>query len=190
VSNIEWIIDPSGLHIARKDGVEFAALTMDNNGRYLIMDITDPDNIRRVTDRPFNILANAKIAVESMHDCAACWRGFQDLDEEHTCKTGLELFKEHQAELLRARQKADSEIIVEPGQGTHYVVEFDGQGYYAKRQPAYDWSFTPNIEDANTYKTLKGARDRAIQGKALGKSVIVRIRPINVAVAVSVPTTT
>jgi hypothetical protein len=55
--------------------------------------------------------------------------------------------------------------------------------------PAYDWSFTPNIEEANTYKTLKGARDRAGHGKALGKSVIVRIRPINVAVAVSVPTT-
>lgn len=49
----------------------------------------------------------------------------------------------------------------------YFVVEFDG--FYAEKQPNYDWSFTYNVEDAKLYKTLKAANERGEWGLKLKK---------------------
>lgn len=36
----------------------------------------------------------------------------------------------------------------------------DVKGFYAAKQPNYEWSFTENIEEAMLYKTKKGALER------------------------------
>ncbi|MFW6246816.1 MAG: hypothetical protein ACOC22_01425 [bacterium] len=53
-----------------------------------------------------------------------------------------------------------------------YIVYYEGEmkmgngkttqvkGYYAAKQPHYEWSFTDNIENALLYKTKKGALER------------------------------
>ena len=52
-----------------------------------------------------------------------------------------------------------------------FVVYYEGEikqwnglvnvkGYYAAKQPHYEWSFTENIEEAMMYKTKKGALER------------------------------
>ena len=43
---------------------------------------------------------------------------------------------------------------------TLYLAEAEGKGYYARRQPTYEWCFTTNIAEAATYRTAKGAQDR------------------------------
>lgn len=52
-----------------------------------------------------------------------------------------------------------------------FVVYYEGEmktwkgtihvkGYYAAKQPHYEWSFTENIEEAMMYKTKNGALER------------------------------
>lgn len=43
---------------------------------------------------------------------------------------------------------------------TRYLVHFDGLGYYAAKQPNYEWSFTHDMNEAQMYKTIKKAQDR------------------------------
>ena len=59
---------------------------------------------------------------------------------------------------------------------TVYLVKFD-QGYYAKSQPNYHWSFTDDPYLATHYKTLRAAEERgshrgvwaaSIRGRAAG----------------------
>lgn len=50
---------------------------------------------------------------------------------------------------------------------TVYLVKFD-QGYYAKKQPNYHWSFTDDPYLATHYKTLRAAEERAAYGVNLG----------------------
>lgn len=49
-----------------------------------------------------------------------------------------------------------------------YLVKFDC-GYYAAKQPHYDWSFTDDRQLANRYKTKKAAEERANDGMNAGK---------------------
>lgn len=44
-----------------------------------------------------------------------------------------------------------------------YLVKFNC-GYYAKKQPHYDWSYTDDPLLANRYKTYKAAKERADWG--------------------------
>ena len=53
---------------------------------------------------------------------------------------------------------------------TVYLVKFDC-GYYAAKQPDYDWSFTDDPSLAMRYKTLRPAINRAKDGLAIGKSL-------------------
>lgn len=46
---------------------------------------------------------------------------------------------------------------------TVYLVKFD-RGYYAAKQPNYDWSFTADPSLAKQYKTLKKAQERGEWG--------------------------
>ena len=46
---------------------------------------------------------------------------------------------------------------------TVYLVKFDC-GYYAEKQPHYDWSFTDDPMLANKYKTAKKAKERGVWG--------------------------
>ena len=41
-----------------------------------------------------------------------------------------------------------------------YVVKFGDAGYYAAKQPNYNWAFTANVEEAARYKTEQGAKSR------------------------------
>ena len=52
---------------------------------------------------------------------------------------------------------------------TVYLVKFDC-GYYAAKQPDYDWSFTDDPSLAMRYKKLRPAINRAKDGLAIGKS--------------------
>lgn len=45
-----------------------------------------------------------------------------------------------------------------------YLVEFADFGFYAKKQPEYDWSFTTKADEANQYKTQKAAIERGVDG--------------------------
>lgn len=45
---------------------------------------------------------------------------------------------------------------------TVYLVEFEGSGYYAKKQPTYEWCFTKNVDEAYQYSTRKGANSRGM----------------------------
>jgi hypothetical protein len=49
---------------------------------------------------------------------------------------------------------------------TIYFVKFDC-GYYAAKQPHYDWSFTDNPSLAQKYKTIKNAKERGEHGTQL-----------------------
>jgi hypothetical protein len=49
---------------------------------------------------------------------------------------------------------------------TVYFVKFDC-GYYAAKQPHYDWSFTDNPSLAQKYKTIKNAKERGEHGTQL-----------------------
>ena len=53
---------------------------------------------------------------------------------------------------------------------TVYLVKFDC-GYYAAKQPNYDWSFTDDPSLAMRYKKLRPAINRAKDGLAIGKSL-------------------
>jgi hypothetical protein len=48
-----------------------------------------------------------------------------------------------------------------------FVVNFN-KGYYSKKQPNYDWSFTKDINEALQYKTELAARQRLADGQQLG----------------------
>ena len=48
-----------------------------------------------------------------------------------------------------------------------YAVKFN-QGFYAKKQPNFSWSFTKDINDAKLYKTKSGAVDRLAWGQRIG----------------------
>jgi len=68
-----------------------------------------------------------------------------------------------------------------------YVLHFEGLGYYAARQPNYEWSFTKDINLAKFYKTTKGIIDRASHGAQLvdfqGKKIdmlTVKLKPVEV----------
>lgn len=50
---------------------------------------------------------------------------------------------------------------------TVYLVKFD-RGYYAKKQPKYEWSFTDDPYLATHYKTLDAAIERGVFGVNLG----------------------
>jgi len=45
-----------------------------------------------------------------------------------------------------------------------YIVKFDDKGYYAKKQPNYEYSYTNNREEANEYSTFRGVLDRVLDG--------------------------
>lgn len=47
-----------------------------------------------------------------------------------------------------------------------YVVKFD-RGYYAKKQPRYEWSYTDELTEANFYKTFDKANERGLWGLGL-----------------------
>jgi hypothetical protein len=49
---------------------------------------------------------------------------------------------------------------------TVYLVKFE-RGYYAAKQPHYDWSFTDNPSLAQKYKTVKNANERGEYGTHL-----------------------
>lgn len=51
---------------------------------------------------------------------------------------------------------------------TIFLVKFD-VGYYAKKQPHHEWSFTNNNLLAHRYSTYKGAEERGNWGVQLGK---------------------
>ena len=40
-----------------------------------------------------------------------------------------------------------------------FIVHFDGLGFYARQQPNYGWSFTPDWKDAREYTSAKTATD-------------------------------
>lgn len=46
-----------------------------------------------------------------------------------------------------------------------YVVKFGDAGYYAAKQPNYNWSFTANLNEAARYKTERGAKSRVDHAK-------------------------
>lgn len=46
-----------------------------------------------------------------------------------------------------------------------FVVEWDGVGYYAKKQNTYEWRFTKDIAQATTYASRKSALARACGGR-------------------------
>ena len=48
-----------------------------------------------------------------------------------------------------------------------FLVKFDC-GYYAAKQPNYDWSFTDDPFLAQSYKTLKKAEERGKWGVGIG----------------------
>ena len=50
---------------------------------------------------------------------------------------------------------------------TVYLVKFN-QGYYAKKQPKYEWSFTDDPYLATHYKTRNAAEERGVFGVNLG----------------------
>lgn len=50
---------------------------------------------------------------------------------------------------------------------TVYLVKFD-KGYYAKKQPKYEWSFTDDPYLATHYKTRNAAIERGVYGVNLG----------------------
>ena len=41
-----------------------------------------------------------------------------------------------------------------------YSAYFTGKGFYADRQPKYEWSFTDDLNQAKKYKTISGVLDR------------------------------
>lgn len=49
---------------------------------------------------------------------------------------------------------------------TVYLVKFD-RGYYAAKQPGYEWSYTDDFTLAEQYKTLKKAEYRGEWGIGL-----------------------
>jgi hypothetical protein len=51
-------------------------------------------------------------------------------------------------------------------QKTIFLVKFEG-GYYADKQPHYDWSFTSDPNLAKQYGSRKTAEARAEHGKCL-----------------------
>jgi len=53
-------------------------------------------------------------------------------------------------------------------------------GYYAKYQPHYHWSFTSNIQEANRYKSRKGAFRRAKEAQRCFECDAVTIQPVRV----------
>jgi len=38
-----------------------------------------------------------------------------------------------------------------------YVVYFKREGFYAEKQPHYEWSFTDDLDKAKKYQSVKGA---------------------------------
>ena len=42
---------------------------------------------------------------------------------------------------------------------TVYIVKFD-KGYYAKKQPTYEWCYTDDILEAYTWKSLTAAKSK------------------------------
>lgn len=58
-------------------------------------------------------------------------------------------------------------------------TEVKVNGYYAEKQPKYEWSFTDNFTDAKLYKTLEGAEERIIQAKFLGDNITGKIVEIH-----------
>jgi len=109
-------------------------------------------------------------------------------------KAGVEERRQREASF---QQRLQDEIILESSdfEATHYVVHFEGLGYYAEQQPNYSWSFTDDITKAKLYKTVKGARGRAEYPKYNSPDpnkrdeydVVVRIRPVNLKMSHSVP---
>ena len=50
---------------------------------------------------------------------------------------------------------------------TIFFVKFADIGYYATKQPHYEWSFTHELKEANRYKTRKAATERGEWGVRL-----------------------
>lgn len=61
---------------------------------------------------------------------------------------------------------------------TVYLVEFKGDGYYAKKQPTYEWCFTPNPEEATQYASLATAEKRGLQRGQQFRIVEMRIKTL------------
>jgi hypothetical protein len=59
--------------------------------------------------------------------------------------------------------------LVEGVTETVYLVKFDC-GYFAAKQPHYDWSFTDDPILAQKYKTMKKAKKRGERGLILGSN--------------------
>jgi hypothetical protein len=52
-----------------------------------------------------------------------------------------------------------------------YVVKFK-DGFYAKNQPHYNWSFTDDVKKAMIYKSIRNARKRAEYPSSYGRGAI------------------
>lgn len=50
-----------------------------------------------------------------------------------------------------------------------YLVKFD-KGYYAQKQPTYEWCYTDNPQEALRYKTFKAAKEKANHGLELNSN--------------------
>ena len=69
---------------------------------------------------------------------------------------------------------------------TRYLAHFDGQGYYAEKQPNYEWSFTDDVNKALWYKTAEKAQDRVIWGgRLISNPVIGSVQAIEVITSVT-----
>lgn len=63
-----------------------------------------------------------------------------------------------------------------------YAAYFEGLGYYAEKQPEYEWSFTNSIENAKLYVREKSAKERLYHGSScvtqygvIGKNKVVSV---------------
>lgn len=50
-----------------------------------------------------------------------------------------------------------------------YVVHFESKGFYAARQPTYDWCYTGDLSKAKVYKTIQWASNLVIRAISLYK---------------------
>lgn len=52
-----------------------------------------------------------------------------------------------------------------------YIVKFE-EGYYANKQPYYNWSFTDKLPSAMVYQTMRNARKRADYPSQYGQGTV------------------
>ena len=56
-----------------------------------------------------------------------------------------------------------------------YVVYFENKGFYADNQKRqYHWVFTPNLDKAKKYKTIKGASDLCRRAISLHEQILLQ----------------